>query len=237
MKFSAYVVQAPRIEFGPMPASFLARSWAALAIAAALAVAFAAWAIVPRQADLRAFDPIRMARAETALWRDYYDKRYFALFQGLYVINRDEFDFSPLDSFRLSLWAASAARKFQPTVSREEAGRALPDLQNYYAILAQGAHHPVNSELAAKLELDWWQARRENVAPEVYGETIAKAAGELYGVNADRLVQSGVLRAKAMQYRDQHGEHMTDADWAAVDDQLRAAYLALKQQVAQPRSA
>jgi hypothetical protein len=224
------------LSSAPMPANFLAKTRTALVVASALVVALATWVFVPRQADLRAFDPIRMAQAETALWRDYYDKRYFALFQGLYLVNRDEFGFSPFDSFRLSLLAANAARKFQPTTSREEAGRALPDLQNYYAVLAQGAHHSVNSELSARLELDWWQARRENVAPEIYGETIAKAASELYGVNADRLAPSGVLRAKAMQYRDQHGDHMTDADWAAVDDLLRAAYLALQEQVAQPKS-
>jgi len=47
--------------------------------AAAIAL-IAAYAVIPRHADLRAFDPAEMARLETAMWRDYYDKRYAALF-------------------------------------------------------------------------------------------------------------------------------------------------------------
>jgi hypothetical protein len=34
---------------------------------------YACW---PRQADLRRFDPAEMARLETAMWRDYYEKRW-----------------------------------------------------------------------------------------------------------------------------------------------------------------
>jgi hypothetical protein len=44
--------------------------------------AFACW---PRRADLRAFDSAGMARLETAMWRDYYEKRYGALFYHLYA--------------------------------------------------------------------------------------------------------------------------------------------------------
>ena len=40
-----------------------------------LIAAFACW---PRRPDLRAFDSAGMARLETAMWRDYYEKRYGA---------------------------------------------------------------------------------------------------------------------------------------------------------------
>ncbi len=59
-----------------------------LGIAAAAALV-AAYAVIPRPADLRAFDPAEMARLETAMWRDYYDKRYAALFYHLYEIDAD----------------------------------------------------------------------------------------------------------------------------------------------------
>src|SRR5207244_2949698 len=35
---------------------------------------------------------------------------------------------------------------------------------------------PVDTELAARTELDWWQARREAVPPQTYGRTIARVA-------------------------------------------------------------
>ncbi|WP_028346255.1 hypothetical protein [Bradyrhizobium murdochi] len=59
------------------------------------------------------------------MWRDYYDKRYPALFHHLYELSRTQFGFSPLDSFRIALAAARAAKAFQPTRSREAAKAAV----------------------------------------------------------------------------------------------------------------
>ena len=105
----------------------------ALALAAVLLgglVAYAAW---PRHADLCAFEPAEIARLETAMWRDYYEKRYGALFYHLYALSRTQFGFSPLDSLRVAWAAAQAARAFQPTRSREAANAALPTLVTYSA--------------------------------------------------------------------------------------------------------
>ncbi len=49
----------------------------ALALVVVGSGAYAAW---PRKADLRGFDPTEIARLETAMWRDYYERRYLALF-------------------------------------------------------------------------------------------------------------------------------------------------------------
>src|SRR5215470_1256982 len=100
-------------------------------LAILLIAAFACW---PRRADLRGFDPAGMARLETAMWRDYYDKRYGALFYHLYESSRAQFGFSPLDSDRISFAAALAAKTFQPSGSREEAKAALPYLVTYYGL-------------------------------------------------------------------------------------------------------
>jgi hypothetical protein len=187
---------------------------------------------MPRNADLRAFDPQRMAERETEMWRDYYDKRYVQLFWDLYSSSRSEFRFSPLDSFRMALAAAHAARLFQPTTSRAEAGVALPPLEVYYGLLRKGAPVDFAADKAAQLELDWWQARREKVAARDYGKTIAAAASLIYGVDNPSIEESGVLRAEAMAYRDARGGRMTDADWRNVSSQLAAAYGKLKDGIA-----
>ncbi|MEH2589587.1 hypothetical protein [Bradyrhizobium sp. AZCC 1721] len=77
---------------------------------ALILVAIGAYVSWPRKADLRAFDPPEIARLETVMWRDYYDKRYPALFYHLYELSRTQFGFSPLDSFRIALAAARAAK-------------------------------------------------------------------------------------------------------------------------------
>jgi len=63
---------------------------------------------------LRAFDPAAMARLETAMWRDYYDKHYPALFFHLYAVSRTQFGFARWTVSDCAA-AAQAARAFQPT--------------------------------------------------------------------------------------------------------------------------
>ena len=69
------------------------------------------------------------------------------------------------DSFRIALSAAQAAKAFQPTGSREAADAALPPLVIYYRLLASAVPGGFDVAEAARLELDWWQARREAVGP------------------------------------------------------------------------
>jgi hypothetical protein len=197
---------------------------------AAAAALVAAYAVIPRHADLRAFDPAEMARLETAMWRDYYDKRYGALFYHLYESTRTQFGFSPLLSLHVAFSAAEAARTFQPTRSRREADAALPALVAYYRNFAPAAPVAFDVEEAARLELDWWQARREAVAPRDYGLTIARVAALTYGRAADDsgIRQFGIARAEAMAFRDARGEAITDADWMRIENQLGEAYRTLK---------
>lgn len=197
---------------------------------AAAAALVAAYAVIPRHADLRAFDPAEMARLETAMWRDYYDKRYGALFYHLYESTRTQFGFSPLQSLHVAFSAAEAARTFQPTRSRREADAALPALVAYYRNFAPAAPMAFDVEEAARLELDWWQARREAVAPRDYGLTIARVAALTYGRAADDsgIRQFGIARAEAMAFRDARGEAITDADWMRIENQLGEAYRTLK---------
>jgi hypothetical protein len=192
------------------------------ALAIVAAAAFAGW---PRHADLRAFDPPEMARLETAMWRDYYEKRYPALFYHLYDVSRSQFSFSPFDSIRIALSAARAARIFQPTRSRREADAALPHLVTYYGLLQQAAPAAFDVREAARLELDWWQARREGFRPRSYGLTVAEVAALTYGKRSDdpALRQSGIERAEAMGYRDARGKIMTDQDWSEIERQLLGA--------------
>jgi hypothetical protein len=187
----------------------------ALAIPAAALAAYACW---PRKADLRVFDPAAMARFETAMWRDYYDKRYPALFYHLYESSRTQFGFSPLTCLRIALSAAQAARTFQPTRSRAEAEAAIPGLVTYYGLLRAAAPVAFDPLAVASRELDWWQARRESVGPQNYGVTIGLVAALTYGKPHDEpaLRAFGIGRAEAMAYRDAHGQAMTERDWSAI---------------------
>ena len=217
----------------PWDATFRPRRLIAGAIVAVVAAALC-YSAIPRRADLRAFDPDEMARLETAMWRHYYEKRYVALFLDLYQVARGQQGFSPLDSVRLAVAAARAAKSFQPSTSRTHAEAAIPHLEGYFRILARAVPGGADVEEAARTELAWWQARRENVAPEQYGAIIARVTTLLYGVDNADIRRAGVVRAQAMEYRDAHGSAVTEADWLEVAGQLQLAYRLLKKAVSWP---
>ena len=64
--------------------------------------------------------------------------------------------------------------------------------------------------------------------PEDYGVTIARVATLLFGVEGIEVELFGVKRAQAMAYRDAREGRMTEADWAAIEQQLAIAYRHLK---------
>ena len=81
----------------------------------------------------------------------------------------------------------------------------------------------------ARLELHWWQLRRENASPPRYGEVIAQVQEELYGVRDNQMKQAALLRAEMMDYRDErHNGKMQSQDWTYIDDGLQRSYQLLK---------
>ena len=115
------------------------------------------------------------------MWRHYYERRYLWLFADLYDNSRAQYGFSPWDSVRIAVAAARAAHAFQPSTSRSSAQAALPFLEEYFGLLARATPAPLDIKAAARAELDWWQARREAIAPQTYGAMIARVSTFLYG--------------------------------------------------------
>jgi hypothetical protein len=148
-------------------------------------------------------------------------------------LSRTQFGFSSSDSFRIALSAARAAKAFQPTRSRADAAAALPQLVAYYALLRPAAPAAFDVDTLARLELDWWQARREAATARDYGRTIADVAALTYGKSPDNgaIAASGIARAEAMAYRDARREAMTERDWSEIEAQLLRAYQLLKSSV------
>ncbi|MEZ2127623.1 MULTISPECIES: hypothetical protein [unclassified Sinorhizobium] len=103
----------------------------------------------------------------------------------------------------------------------------MPSLRAYYSILSHAAPALYSVDLAARCELEWWQGRRENVAPEVYGLSIAKVASLVYGVEGETVERSGILRAEAMAFRDARRRTITNEDWSSIEGMLQRSYALL----------
>src|SRR5437016_4731961 len=74
-------------------------------------------------------------------------------------------------------------------------------------------------------------AVREDVPAETYGRTIAATSALLYGRSDELMLQSGVERAQAMAFRDQHRNTMADANWSAIELRLFKAYSKLRRSI------
>jgi hypothetical protein len=194
-----------------------------------VALAGAGYALWPRQGDLRNFDADAVARLETAMWRDYYAKDYKSLATRLYALYRDQYHFSPADSAQLAYNSGKAAQIFQPTSSRAEAQVALPLLLTYYSLLRDRSGESFDAANAARLELDWWQLRRENATPEQYGNVVAQVAEELFKVHNDHIQKSSQIRAAMMRYRDDRRDgRMQPEDWDHIEQNLIESYRELR---------
>lgn len=185
----------------------------------------------PRHANLRHFDPDSMAQLEAQMWRDYYDHHYFSLGVGLYQLGRGEYGFSPWHSVLLAWHAGRAAKVFHHTRGRSEVQKVIPMLESYYRVLRIHGREKFDVAKAARLELEWWQLRREHVLPEQYSRVIAELAAEIYREDAAALLQASKYRAGMMHFRDQHHGRMQAADWEQVKAGLRSAYRAFHEVV------
>jgi hypothetical protein len=205
------------------------RAHAFIALALALA---GLWLITPGESRFRTFDAASLGRAEASLWRSYYEHRTGDLALQLVSNESQSFGFSPWDSLWSGASAAQAARAFQTSKSRAEAQAALPALTRHFAIVARATHASFDPAQAAKLELEWWQVRRETDGIEPYVPLVAAASAYLYGIDPHRLQTYARMRSEAMDLRDARGNHIAPEDWGRISALLEQAYGALRTEVA-----
>jgi hypothetical protein len=183
--------------------------------------------------DMTGFDPQKMGRLESAMWRSYYEGHWPQLACQTMAVACAQYGFSWWAGSRLSLHAARAALFFRKNTDDP---RCLPELEQYYAIISKATGQKFDARAAAALELEWWKERRQNVAPKDYAKTIARATSLVYGVPEGTVLPAAMMRAEAMAYRDARRDgKMSDADWQEVSRQLRLAYASLKETVSHGR--
>lgn len=172
--------------------------------------------------DLSGFEPAELGRVESAMWRSYYEGRWFRLGAQTMQVSCGQYRFSWWDGVRIATHTASAAAHFR---THTDDPRCLPRLVSYYRIIEPAAPARFDVSEAARLELAWWTERRKKVPTQDYARTIAKLTALNYGITEAEALPACRLRAEAMAYRDARRDgRMTEADWNEVTRQLHAAY-------------
>ncbi|MEP7345246.1 MAG: hypothetical protein ABI877_08260 [Gemmatimonadaceae bacterium] len=183
----------------------------------------------PRREDFRDFDPVTMGRIEGEMWRSYYERRPARLFWQLANSHRLQYHMGPWRSLATAYRAAKSAFIFKDGKSREEYGKALPDLEQYFATVSALSLTPFDAHRAAQDELEWWIIRREpkRFTTVDWERLVAAVAGEIYQLPAERFAEYSKLRVEAMVLRDKRGAAITEEDWAQVQRLLERSWNAL----------
>ena len=207
----------------------------ALVVLVAL-IAYAAYDLfVPRASRMRTFDPDEVARLETAMWRSYYSKQQFKLYNQMTELLRTQYNLPFIRSNTVAYQAARAAFVFKDGHNRQEYEKALPYLVSFYTSVRKVSDIPFDIDRAARLELEWWTIHRQRGehAPDDLARALAKLSSELYQMPLELFAEHARLRAEAMTIRDVKSDAggVTEADWAKIDELLHQSWRSLKEAV------
>jgi len=197
-------------------------------LAMALIVGGAEWArerFSQSRSDLRVFDAAAIGKLDTDMWRSYYERRPFRLFQQMITLLRTQYGMPPLEALTNAYRAAHAAFVFKDGRSRADYEKALPDLEAYYGDIAAHSGNAFDAHRAASLELEWWIVHRER--PPDLPSALAALQAEVYRLPSKRFLEHARLRAQAMDLRDGKGSAITEADWQHIGELLDASWKSL----------
>ncbi|MEP6639224.1 MAG: hypothetical protein ABJC39_07720 [Chloroflexota bacterium] len=185
------------------------------------------------------FDPDRLARLETRMWKAYYRRRPARLFGLLVQAIHEQARVSWARALAASLLLTKAAAGFARATGDYE--RFAPDIGRAYRLLGLPAH--VDAEAVARHELRWWVVRREIglAAGAAAGESITDLYAALYDIPRERAAEAGRLRGLAAEVRDRgatddpYGSRGAGAAyWPEVARLLRESYRSLHAGLAIP---
>lgn len=180
-------------------------------------------------------DSVGVARAELEAWQAYYQKnpellieKTAALLKTQYGIHDDE----AVNSMAHDFFVAYQQFGSMPQNATEEAYRleVQPLLTTAYTNLKSAVNAYWDPELAARADLAWWVARRQNNQqdPERVGEKIQAFYAVIYGQNhAQCFSRAAYLRAVAARYRDLCQDKWGGAsqeDWELIQTLLEQSY-------------
>jgi hypothetical protein len=178
------------------------------------------------------FDPDRLAKLETDMWKAYYRRQPARLFGLLVKAIRAQAHVSWPRALGASVLLTRAAAGFARATGDYE--RFAPDIVRAYRMLGLPEH--VDVEAVARHELRWWVVRREIglAAGTAAGESITDLYAALYDVPRERVAEAGRLRGIAAEIRDRGATVDPDgprgrgaAYWPEVARLLRLSYRSL----------
>jgi len=184
------------------------------------------------------FDPVALARLESAAWIGYYRREWFRVLAASVGLVRSGFGL-PWPKTLWGAWLVLRANQAWAPYPDNDPDRARRLMTRFY-VLAGGAGAHFDAREAARLEVEWWRIHRALQHGDAGDTTeLGDAVAALYAYTYDRsfgdVRDSGELRAEAMRICDAWVAAGCDLSDARVVDMRRSllrSYRSLKAAVA-----
>src|SRR5689334_25102950 len=163
------------------------------------------------------FDPRAIGRWECRAWETYYRRRWGAFLVASVVLVRAAFRMSWPRTLAGAWLVLRANMKWAPFPDNDpDAARRL--MRRFYEMLAASEGASFDPVQAAKLEVEWWRAHRENQhdAGDGSASELVAALRDLYaytyGVAPADVELAAELRAEAMDISDRWVQNGCDPE-------------------------
>ncbi len=186
----------------------------------------------------RTFDPVDLARLESAAWIGYYRREWFRVLAASVGLVRCGFALS----WPKTLWGAwlvlRANQLWAPYPDNDPEGARIL-MTKFYALVG-GGDTEFDPRRAARLEVEWWRVHRDlqhgdSSNPAELGSAVAALYAYTYARPIADVRESGELRAEAMRLCDrwvEAGRDLGDARVPAIGRTLLRSYRSLRTAVA-----
>ena len=114
-----------------------------------------------RPSKLRSFDPNRIADLEYQAWVGYYLRRWPQVLTASVRLVRSGFGMDWVRTLH-GAWLVLRANQLWAPVPGNNPDGARRCMRRFYALVRLSYGYPADPAEAARLEVDWWRAHREN---------------------------------------------------------------------------
>jgi hypothetical protein len=181
------------------------------------------------------FSPERVAYAEMAGWRAYYDRDWLKLFRLVVALNHEQFRIPFPLSLLASYYVAKASVAWVPADhDRRDITRQL---EKFYRLALRYSGLHFDPARAAILEEQYWDVHRRLVRQtdkSEFVQVMTDLHSELFGISKETARESAELRVQANNTLDTiTGKTSKDpeGDWRKVEDELRQCYHSIRQAI------
>jgi hypothetical protein len=189
----------------------------------------------------RIFDPDHIAHFEVAGWRAYYDRRWLRLLRLTLALCQEQFGIPFPRSLAAAYYIVRASIAWVPV--DHDLARVTAHLTRFYVLAARYAPLQFDPATAARAEVVYWDVNRRlsgNRDDPALLQALAELHSVIFGLTVAEAEESARWRHRALIALDRitgGRDADSDANWDAIEADLRRCYGAVSRQLATKQGA